>query len=594
MNYKALLWMVAFFLLPVLVSAANHEYHLKLLAVQEVGSGYEGSDADLFLELKEGSGRVFLETFPLTKMDTQISTRFAKEIACKHFKLPCNQYDFIYTIRAQSNIIGGPSAGAAIAALTAIAMLDLKYREDIAITGTINSGAIIGPVGGIKEKLEAASRAGIKKVLIAKGSGLQTESLDGKNETLDLVEYGRKSLGLQVIEVTDLDEVITELTGVQLNTQVPNLVEDPRYNTIMRGLRQSLCERTAKIHQEINKRDVAIDDALADFLQQQEGKVENATRQGDFYAAASFCFNTNIKLKTFYYEQEGSKSSFAALFSALEQKIKSTEKNVREQKIETISDLQTVMIVEERVNDVKEQIKTFKNQESIYSVKEAAALLAYAEERFYSAQSWVQFFAMDGKQFIVDKELLQNSCMQKISEAEERFQYTSLFLGESYVRRIGEQIETARQAYHNGEYELCLITAAQAKASSNAILSSLGVDQRNLNTFLAGKKAATQRVIAENSAEGIFPILGYSYYQYAVSLQSQEPFTALVYYEDALEMSDLSIYFPEKQPYLTTVKQPLALPEKWRYALGGMIIGVLAGLGIFWLYRLPTRKKKKK
>ena len=93
-------------------------YHLKLLAVQETGNGHQGSDADIYLEIKEGSGRVFLDTFPVTRMDTQISTRFAKEIACKHFSLNCNEYDFIYTIESKSNIIGGPSAGAAIAALT--------------------------------------------------------------------------------------------------------------------------------------------------------------------------------------------------------------------------------------------------------------------------------------------------------------------------------------------------------------------------------------------------------------------------------------------------------------------------------------------
>ncbi|PIN87981.1 hypothetical protein COV12_00880, partial [Candidatus Woesearchaeota archaeon CG10_big_fil_rev_8_21_14_0_10_32_24] len=101
-----------------IIAQGDDAFHLKLLAVQEEGEHFIGSDADLFLELKEGHGRVFLETKPATKIDTQISTRYAKEIACNHFKLNCNQYDFIYTIKSNSNIIGGPSAGAAIAALT--------------------------------------------------------------------------------------------------------------------------------------------------------------------------------------------------------------------------------------------------------------------------------------------------------------------------------------------------------------------------------------------------------------------------------------------------------------------------------------------
>ena len=75
--------------------------------MQENADGSQtGGGADLYLELKEGSGRVFLDTFPATKIDTQISTRFAKEIACHFYKLSCDTYDFIYTIKAESNIIG--------------------------------------------------------------------------------------------------------------------------------------------------------------------------------------------------------------------------------------------------------------------------------------------------------------------------------------------------------------------------------------------------------------------------------------------------------------------------------------------------------
>ena len=123
-------------------------------------------------------------------MDTQISTRFAKEIACHQYKLPCNRYDFIYTIRAKSNIIGGPSAGAAIAALTTIAVLDLDYHNgDTAITGTINSGGIIGPVGGTKEKIEVAAKLGLTKVLIAEGSAVPLSTLQN-----DSNKIARKSI----------------------------------------------------------------------------------------------------------------------------------------------------------------------------------------------------------------------------------------------------------------------------------------------------------------------------------------------------------------------------------------------------------------
>ena len=63
------------------ISASPYDInHLTLLAVQETPNGtYVGSTADLYLELRDGTGRVFLDTSPLTKVDTQISTRYAKE-----------------------------------------------------------------------------------------------------------------------------------------------------------------------------------------------------------------------------------------------------------------------------------------------------------------------------------------------------------------------------------------------------------------------------------------------------------------------------------------------------------------------------------
>ena len=83
--------------------------HMKLLAVSDTQNGEVGGIADLYLEINSGTGRVFLETFPLTKVDTQISTRLAKEIACDFADIDCSKYDFFYTITADSPIIAGPS-----------------------------------------------------------------------------------------------------------------------------------------------------------------------------------------------------------------------------------------------------------------------------------------------------------------------------------------------------------------------------------------------------------------------------------------------------------------------------------------------------
>ena len=588
-----LIWLLILLSFSSLVLAAD-QYSIKLLAVQEDGNGkFIGSDADLYLELKPGSGRVFLETTPLTKLDTQLSTRFAKEIACDHFDLDCNSYDFFYTINADSSIIGGPSAGAAIAALTTIAVLDLPYNPEITLTGTINSGGIIGPVGGVKEKVDAAVEAGLKKVLIPKGTS--PELIEPNNSTLNgfsnIWDYGNKAK-IDIIEVMNLDEVIFHLTGQQINNKEVIVTENNQYTEIMNELQQRLCERTEKIEAELKDEDVNLPADVRKEINERKEKAASAIKEEDYYSAASFCFGNNIQLKTAYYEEK--EASFAAvysLFNSLNKKNNALEEEVNKEKINTISDLQTLLIVKERINDVKQKIKEFQENEEL-TPEEIHSLIAYAEERYYSAQAWKEFFKMEGKEFNFDEERLKNSCVQKISEAREREQYANLFLGNFPLTDIAEKISLAEEAKLQEDYGLCLMTAAQAKADANAILSTIGLQNETVSTYLESKRQAVERVISENSAEGVFPIFGYSYYQYANSLEEQDKITALVYMEYALEMSELGIYFPEERK--ETIKFNLPVYNMIKPILFGFVLGVIITGIIIFAPKLFKKKKKKK
>ena len=589
-------WAVLLLVVLLCSSAlAQKQYTLKLLAVQESANGtLSGSGADLYLELKEGTGRVFLDTFPVPKMDTQISTRFAKEIACHQYNLPCQKYDFIYTIKAQTNIIGGPSAGAAIAALTTIAMMDLEYHNgDTAITGTINSGGIIGPVGGTKEKLEAASKLGLKTVLIAKGTASPNLPENNNSNTskshFNLTKYAAENLSLEVIEVSDLDEVLFHLTGKDLNHKEVEIIENQEYTAIMGDLRDLLCSRTDKIQSEFLKEGIALNHNVSLRVEEQQAKADNATLQKDYYSAASYCFTANIVLRSEYYKQK--KPSLPVLWNRvmqMEEKVQSQEQNLSLQKVESITDLQTLMIVKDRLNDVKEQLASFREKPAdSRKAEDIYGLLSYSEERYYSAQAWMKFFSMGGKKVIVDKEHLQQSCLQKIFEAEEMEQYVSLFIGENNVAAIGKKILGAKEASQKNEYELCLMKAIQAKGDANAVLSTLGLEKAELADVLQSKMTAVKRVIAENTAEGKFPILGYSYYQYANSLKEQEPVTSLFYLEYALEMSDLGIYFPEEKTVLQQLSEKISINKEY---LEGFAVGALI---VILFYQLKPSKKKK-
>jgi len=120
-------------LLPSVIAKSGH---MKLLAVKETEAGFEGGIADLYLEIKPGSGRVFLETFPLTRTDTQMSTRFAKAIACDTLERDCDDVDFFYTITSDSAVIAGPSAGASIAVLTVAMLVSFEMHCALDVTSS--------------------------------------------------------------------------------------------------------------------------------------------------------------------------------------------------------------------------------------------------------------------------------------------------------------------------------------------------------------------------------------------------------------------------------------------------------------------------
>ena len=126
-------------------------------------------------------------------------------------------------------------------------------------------------------------------------------------------------------------------------------------------------------------------------------------------------------------------------------------------------------------------------------------------------------------------------------------------------------------------YDLCLFKASKAKAESDIILSTLGVEEEHIDGLLNKKLEIVGRNIAETSKRGLFPIIGYSYYEYAKSLKNDDKYSALLYAEYALELSNLDIYFDnsKKTPMIYIDKSFLSV------FILGILIGLLLGLLLF-------------
>ena len=98
----------------------------------------------------------------------------------------------------------GPSAGVAMVTAIVSVMTGIPVRRDVAMTGEITLRGRVLPIGGLKEKLLAALRGGIKTVLIP------------EENAKDLVEIPDSiKNGLEIIPVSRMDEVLATRAGAQ-------------------------------------------------------------------------------------------------------------------------------------------------------------------------------------------------------------------------------------------------------------------------------------------------------------------------------------------------------------------------------------------
>ncbi|MDB5567422.1 MAG: Lon-A peptidase, partial [Tardiphaga sp.] len=91
----------------------------------------------------------------------------------------------------------GPSAGVAMATTIVSVLTGIPIRHDVAMTGEITLRGRILPIGGLKEKLLAAARGGIKTVLIPE------DNAKDLTEISDAIKGG-----MNIIPVARMDEVI--------------------------------------------------------------------------------------------------------------------------------------------------------------------------------------------------------------------------------------------------------------------------------------------------------------------------------------------------------------------------------------------------
>ncbi len=97
----------------------------------------------------------------------------------------------------------GPSAGIAIATALVSGLVKIPVRKDVAMTGEITLRGRVLPIGGLKEKVLAAHRGGIRSVLIPK---------ENENDVREIP--ARVRARLRIVRVEHMDEVLREALAI--------------------------------------------------------------------------------------------------------------------------------------------------------------------------------------------------------------------------------------------------------------------------------------------------------------------------------------------------------------------------------------------
>lgn len=157
----------------------------------------------LFIEssMTKGKGKLTItgQLGDVMKESIQIAISLIKNIYPEYVK-KLSESDIHIHVPEGAVPKDGPSAGITITTALASLLTNKKVPGNIAMTGEVSLRGNVMPIGGLKEKLMAAERAGVKKAFIPK---------DNIEDLKDIPEEIKEKI--EVIPVTTVKEVLKEL-----------------------------------------------------------------------------------------------------------------------------------------------------------------------------------------------------------------------------------------------------------------------------------------------------------------------------------------------------------------------------------------------
>ena len=206
---------------------------INIVAVKS--SDDSGALLNLNVEARPGAGEIYVNTAPLVEADFQYAQWIAVKVASDYLDMPLDDdgvgikgVDVIFSVVSDEavQLVGGPSAGAAMTVLTIAVLDNRQVRNNVVITGEIREDSSIGQVGGLTAKVGAAEAAGKDLFLVPLGQSRVTVYREDTRRVgpftrsiyepvvVDLNEYAENmGWAIQIQEVSTIQEAVNLMLG---------------------------------------------------------------------------------------------------------------------------------------------------------------------------------------------------------------------------------------------------------------------------------------------------------------------------------------------------------------------------------------------
>ncbi len=521
----------------------------------------------------------------------------ASEVVQKDWK----GYDFFITVRSDSPIIGGPSAGAAMTVAIIAALEGWDLDPDVIMSGTINPDETVGPVGGLYQKAEASSKVA-SLFLIPEGQATilvedqkltkigPFTSVSTTQREVNLIEEGRK-MGLEVREVYDIRDAVFYFTGKRI--EVPHVEAQPIRADFMKPYAEKelsrMEEEYKKAEAEVNSYTGQYRQDLLELLKYAEDEIktaEKAYNAGTYYTSMSASSGAGLTVTytvNLLHYFEGTTTE--VIFADLNQRIEQIKEEIRKEPIMGMTSLQCIATAQNRIYEAEKYSNQAQESDSVFKFIEYSS---YAQREMENAEFWLNL-SREYKGNEIDETSLKDAASSMVNTARLSLVYASSILPENDLlteaqNRLGKaETEFAEQAY-----AASLFTAAESNVYSEVALIAYASQKEMVTQRIERAKERAAQSIEMSRNSGIEPVVAVSFYEVAGSLGNSVQ--ALIYLRYSEEVASLHKYVVS-HPQNPESESPVIREETERELPGrGMegnvlflIAGIFCGLVIYWV-----------